>query len=92
MICCCAASTSLIFTGAEGFHVLAQHVRAALGHAAQDVIAQLLARAFECDGEVLAVRFSEYFLEAEGIDQQQVFKNEHQVADGLGGFASCCST
>ncbi len=48
------------------------------------MVAQLFAGAFEGDGERLAIGLAEDFFQSHGIDQQEVFKDEHQVADGLG--------
>src|ERR1017187_5700782 len=53
----------------QRLHVLAQHIRAALRHATQDVVAQLFAGAFECDGEHLAIRLSQDLFQAHGVDQ-----------------------
>ena len=68
---------------AQRVHVLAQHFGAALRHAAQDVVPQLFAGAFERHRQDLAVHLADHFLQAQGIDQQQVFEDEHEVADGL---------
>ena len=75
----------------ERLHVLAQHLRAALRHAAHHVVPQLLAGALQRHREHLAVHLAQDFLQPHGIDEQQVFEDEHQVADGLRDVGSCCS-
>ena len=69
--------------GAQAFHIFLQHFRAALGHAFQEVIPQLIAGALQRHSQHLAVHPREDLLDAGLVDQQQVFENEHQVADGL---------
>src|SRR5437899_1663002 len=54
--------------GAQGLHVLAQHLPAALRKTAEDLVAQLLAGALEGDRQQLAVDLAEDFLEAERVD------------------------
>src|ERR1019366_7748297 len=56
--------------GTEGLHVFLEHVGSALRHAAQDLVFQLLAGAFQRDRQHLAIDLGQHFLQAQGIDEQ----------------------
>ena len=57
--------------------------------ASQELVPELLAGAFERDGENLAIHLRQDFLDAQLVDQQQVFEDEHQVPDGLDQIRVC---
>ena len=83
MICCCDGFHFLDLDGAQGVHILAKHFGSALAHGLQHVVLHLLAGAFQRDGQNLAVHLGEHFLDGVDVQQQQVFEDEHQVADGF---------
>src|SRR5437879_5973702 len=80
----------LDFYGAHYFHVLLQHLGAALRHGFQEVVPELLARALQRHSQHLAVHAGEHLLDPQLVDQHQVLEYKHEMADrfhqvGIGG-------
>src|SRR3984957_5751020 len=73
----------LDLNGTQRVHILAEHFGAALTHRLQHVVFHLLAGSLERDSENLAIHFRQYFLDGVNVEEQQVFKNKHQVANGF---------
>src|SRR4051794_24077158 len=59
----------------EALHVFLEHLRASLRHAFEEVIAQLLAGAFECNGEDLTIDARQDLFDPVLVDEQQILED-----------------
>src|ERR1039458_5918479 len=71
------------FDRAQRLHVFSQHLGTTRRHTLQEVFLELVTGSFQGNRQHLAVDAAKDLLHAVLIDQQQVFEDEHQVADGL---------